>query len=112
MSICCSKWLELFSKDVSIAELFPNIRTLLKVETGIFRRWVVNFFSKRVFFWKQAAAERPPIVGELCADLIWVGKGENIDHMLDKERVLQTGVIKASNTSKVFQLNESTAGFQ
>ena len=27
-----------------------------------------------------------------------MGKGENIDHMLDKERVLQTGVIKASNT--------------
>ena len=109
MSICCSKWLELFSKDVSIAELFPNIRTSLKLAFFVGELWI--FFWKRVFFWKQAAAERPTIVGELCADLIWVGKGENIDHMLDKERVLQTGVIKASNTSKVFQLNESTTGF-
>ena len=68
-------------------------------------------FQREFSFESKLLLRDRPLLGSSVVILSGWGKGENIDHMLDKERVLQTGVIKASYTSKVFQLNESTTGF-
>ena len=44
---------------------------------------------------------RPFVGGELSTDLILLQKGGSIDHIVDKERVLQTEVIKATNTESI-----------
>ena len=51
--------------------------------------------------------DRPFVGGELSTDLILLQKGGSIDHIVDKERVLQTRVIKGTNTDSIkgFRLN-------
>ena len=93
LSICCSKWLELFSKDVSIAELFPNIRTSLKLAFFVGELWI--FFWKRVFFWKQVAAERPPFCwGALCWSYLGGERGKTLITCLIKREYYRPGSSK------------------
>ena len=67
LSICCSKWLGLFSKDIYTK---LNCSRILGHRWN-FRWWVVNFFWKRAFLLKASCWERPTFVGELSTDLIW-----------------------------------------
>ena len=55
-------------------------------------------FEREFSFESKLLLRDRPLLGSSVLILSGWGKGENIDHMLDKERVLQTGVIKASNT--------------
>ena len=53
-----------------------------------------SLVSSEFSFERELLRDRP-LLGKLSADLILLQKGGNIDHMVDKERVLPTGVIKA-----------------
>ena len=110
LSICCSKWLELFSKDVSIAELFPNIRTSLKLAFFVGELWI--FFWKRVFFWKQVAAERPPFCwGALCWSYLGGERGKTLITCLIKREYYRPGSSKPPIPPRFFSSTKAPRVF-